>query len=87
MIAGNGVYTLSAVGSIGHVPAGWPKLTGGWLVGTPGLGDWDGDGTGSSSPSCAATAMLLVWHTPDARQPGSTSGRDSGRTSPTPGIG
>jgi hypothetical protein len=43
-IAGNGVYTLSAFDASGAAPAGWPKLTGGWLVGTPGLGDWKGDG-------------------------------------------
>ena len=24
-------------------PPGWPKLTGGWSVGTPGIGDWVGD--------------------------------------------
>lgn len=43
-IAGNGVDTLSAFDSTGAAPPGWPKLTGGWLVGTPGLGDWKGDG-------------------------------------------
>jgi hypothetical protein len=43
-IAGNGVYTLNAFDSTGAAPPGWPKLTGGWLVGTPGLGDWKGDG-------------------------------------------
>jgi hypothetical protein len=43
-IAGNGVYTVNAFDSTGARPRGWPKLTGGWLVGTPGLGDWDGDG-------------------------------------------
>ncbi|MEP6624141.1 MAG: VCBS repeat-containing protein, partial [Acidimicrobiia bacterium] len=44
VIAGNGVYTLSAVTQDGTIPDSWPKLTGGWLVGTPSLGDWDGDG-------------------------------------------
>ena len=44
VIAGNGLYVLGAHDQQGDRPAGWPKLTGGWLVGTPALGDWDGDG-------------------------------------------
>ena len=63
VIAGNGVYTLSAVGSSGHVPAGWPKLTGGWLVGTPGLGDWDRNGTAELAV-VRRDGTLLVWRTP-----------------------
>ncbi len=43
-IAGDGVYLLTAVDAAGRAPSGFPKLTGGWVVGTPGLGDWDGDG-------------------------------------------
>ena len=63
VIAGNGVYTLSAVTPDGGVPPGWPKLTGGWLVGTPSLGDWDGDGT-LELAVVRRDGVLLVWHTP-----------------------
>jgi hypothetical protein len=45
MIAGNSTYTLSAFDRDGSAPDGWPKLMGGWTVGTPGVGDWDGDGS------------------------------------------
>ena len=65
VIAGNGVYTLSAVTPNGVVPAGWPKLTGGWLVGTPSLGDWDGDGR-LELAVVRRDGVLIVWHTPTA---------------------
>ena len=65
VIAGNGVYTLSAVTPTGGVPDGWPKLTGGWLVGTPGLGDWDGNGT-LEIAVVRRDGVLIVWHTPTA---------------------
>jgi hypothetical protein len=61
-IAGNGVYTLSAVNARGAA-RGWPKLTGGWLVGTPGLGDWDGDGR-LEVAVVRRDGILMVWHTP-----------------------
>ena len=44
VVAGNGLYTVDAVEVDGADAAGFPKLTGGWVVGTPGFGDWDGDG-------------------------------------------
>ena len=42
---------------------GWPKLTGGWLVGTPALGDWDGDGR-LEVAVVRRDGVLLAWHTP-----------------------
>ncbi len=63
VIAGNGVYTLSAVTPDGTIPDGWPKLTGGWLVGTPSMGDWDGDGRAELA-TVRRDGTLLVWHTP-----------------------
>ncbi len=63
VIAGNGVYTLSAVPASGPVPVGWPKLTGGWLVGTPGTGDWDGDGR-LEVAVVRRDGVLIVWRTP-----------------------
>ncbi len=62
VIAGNGVYTLSAVTQDGTIPDGWPKLTGGWLVGTPSLGDWDGDGKAEVAV-VRRDGVLMVWHT------------------------
>ena len=64
-IAGNGLYTLSAYDSAGRRRAGWPKLTGGWLVGTPGLGDWDGDGKAEVAV-VRRDGFVLVWHTQGA---------------------
>ncbi len=64
-IVGNGVYTVSAVAADGAAPPGWPKLTGGWVVGTPGVGDWDGDGT-IDVATVRRDGTLLVWHTAGA---------------------
>ncbi len=64
-IAGNGVYTLAAHDASGARPPGWPKLTGGWVVGTPGLGDWDGDGTAEVAV-VRRDGNLFVWHTTGA---------------------
>jgi hypothetical protein len=44
IISGNGADLLTAFDHEGHVPAGWPKLTGGWNMATPAVGDIDGDG-------------------------------------------
>jgi hypothetical protein len=63
VVAGNGVYTLSAVTVLGTVPSGWPKLTGGWLVGTPAAGDWDGDGR-LEVAVVRRDGVLLAWRTP-----------------------
>ena len=62
VIAGNGVYTLNAFDSDGTSPAGWPKLTGGWTVGTPAVGDWYGDGHNVVAQQ-RRDGVLLVWHT------------------------
>jgi hypothetical protein len=62
IIAGNGLYTLGAHNQTGARPAGWPKLTGGWLVGTPGLGDWSGDGRAEIAV-VRRDGVLMVWRT------------------------
>ena len=55
-------YTVSAFDGNGSAPPGWPKLTGGWAVGTPGVGDWDGDGTLEVAVP-RRDGVLFVWHT------------------------
>ena len=68
MIAGNGLYTLDAVDAQGTEPAGWPKLTGGWSIGTPGVGDWDGDGRLEVAQQ-RRDGQLLVWRTSGTSAP------------------
>ena len=65
IVAGNGLYTLGAHNRDGARPAGWPKLTGGWLVGTPGLGDWSGDGHAEIAV-VRRDGVLMVWRTQGA---------------------
>jgi hypothetical protein len=44
IIYGSGGWVLHAWDSDGGSPAGWPKFTGGWMLGTPAVGDVTGDG-------------------------------------------
>ncbi len=62
-VAGNGVQLLQGESAGGRTPAGWPKLTGGWVVGTTGSGDWDGDGKAELA-AVRRDGVLLVWRTP-----------------------
>jgi hypothetical protein len=61
-IAGNSTYTMSAFDASGDAPQGWPKLTGGWTLGTPAVGDWDGDGTLEVAQP-RRDGLLFVWST------------------------
>ncbi len=61
-IAANSTYTVAAFDGTGSAPVGWPKLMGGWAVGTPGVGDWDGDGTLEVAVP-RRDGVLFVWHT------------------------
>ncbi len=63
VVAGNGLYTLEARRADGTAPPRWPKLTGGWLVGTPGFGDVDGDGRAEVAV-VRRDGVLIVWDTP-----------------------
>jgi len=63
VVAGNGIQTFDAFGARGPQAAGWPKLTGGWVVGTPGFGDWDGNGTAEVSV-VRRDGRLIVWDLP-----------------------
>ena len=62
-VAANGLQLLDAVSGDGTVPDGWPKLTGGWVVGTTGSGDWNGDGRAELA-AVRRDGVLLVWRTP-----------------------
>lgn len=63
VVAANGLHLLDAFTGDGSAPQGWPKLTGGWSVGTPGAGDWDGDGLAELAV-VRRDGRLLVWRTP-----------------------
>ncbi len=62
VISGNSLYTLTVFDENGDAPTGWPKLTGGWSIGTPG---WvTGMATAPSrSPSRPRQGTLFVWGT------------------------
>lgn len=72
VIATNGVQLVDAFDAQGNAAPGYPKLTGGWSVGTPGLGDWDNDGTAEMAivrrdgtllvfSTAASAASLTEW--------------------------
>jgi hypothetical protein len=65
VVAGHGVSTLDAVNSDGVDAPGWPKLTGGWVVGTPGFGDRDGNGTAEVAV-VRRDGVLEAWDLPTA---------------------
>jgi subtilisin family serine protease len=44
ILDGTSHYLLHAIDAQGREPDGWPKFTGGWIVGAPTVGDLDGDG-------------------------------------------
>lgn len=63
VVAGNGLHMIDAFAADGSAPAGWPKLTNGWVVGTTGSGDWDGDGRAELA-AVRRDGVLMVWRTP-----------------------
>jgi hypothetical protein len=63
VVAGHGLHLLDAFTASGPQPGGWPKLTGGWLVGTPSVGDWTGDGRAELAV-VRRDGVLMVWRTP-----------------------
>lgn len=62
VVVGNGVNMLDAYDAAGHPAKGFPKVTGGWVVGTPAVGDWDGDGRAEVAV-VRRDGLLLVWRT------------------------
>jgi len=61
IVVGSGGYYVHAFNATGEI-SGFPKFTGGWTLGSPSLGDFDGDGR----LDVAATTRegnLLIWKT------------------------
>lgn len=44
IMIGNGLYLMHAYNILGAEPLGWPKLLGGWIAGSPAIGDMLGNG-------------------------------------------
>lgn len=61
VIAGS-MLTLRAFNAEGAEPAGFPLFTGGWLLGTPAVGDVDGDGM-LDVVTTTREGTLLAWRT------------------------
>lgn len=63
VVEGSGVYDVRAYGPTGAEAAGFPKFTGGWVIGGAGFGPW-----GARADQVLATGTregeLLVWSTP-----------------------
>ena len=68
-IAGSGGYYLRAWNVHGVEPAGWPKMTGQWIIASPAVGDLDGDGKLEVAVG-TREGFLYAWHTT-----GKTGGR------------
>ena len=62
VVAANGVDLVDATNAAGVDAPGWPKITGGWAVGTPGFGDSNGDGRAEMALA-RRDGTVLVWHT------------------------
>ncbi len=83
IVAANGVDLVDAVDSTGRDAPGWPKVTGGWAVGTPGFGNGLGAG-GATMAITRRDGVLMIWKTQaSASSPGDWSrfghdGRNSG---------
>ncbi|MGM0576859.1 MAG: S8 family serine peptidase [Myxococcota bacterium] len=43
VLISSGGYLLRAWNYLGEQPEGWPKQTGGWVIASAAVGDWDGD--------------------------------------------
>ncbi len=63
LIHGSGAYLVRAYTGEGRTPQGWPKFTGGWVIGTPAAGDVDGDGR-IEVVVVTREGRLFVWDTP-----------------------
>ncbi len=73
LLEGSGGYIMHAFSASGGEPAGWPKFTGGWMVGSAAPGDIDGDGL-LDVAAVTREGRLYAWHTSAPYDgPGATS--------------
>lgn len=93
VLMGSGGYYLHAFDGItGVEKPGWPKFTGHWLIATPGIADWDGDGTNEVAIT-SREGWLFVWRDvgpAGGRAPWPTIHHDAANTGyagPAPGPG
>ena len=59
-LQGTAVYDLHAISATGAEAAGFPRMTGGWMVTTPAIGDVDGDGR-LEMVAVTREGYLLAW--------------------------
>ena len=82
-INGSGAYLIRAYRADGAEPAGWPKFTHGWHIGSVTPGDVDGDGL-TEVVVISREGKLFVWDTPapatEAALPWQGYGRDRRNT-------
>lgn len=62
VVIGSGGYLLHAWNYLGNEPANFPKQTGGWIIASAGVGDFDGDGKFDVSVS-TRDGWLFAWKT------------------------
>ncbi len=60
-LQGTAVYDLHAISATGAEAAGFPRMTGGWMVTTPAVGDVDGDGR-LEVVAVTREGYLLAWN-------------------------
>lgn len=65
IIIGSGGYFLHAFNYKGEEPAGWPKQTGGWIIASAAVGDFDGDKKFDVAVT-TRDGWLYVWKTEGA---------------------
>jgi hypothetical protein len=63
IIVGSGGYLVHAWNYLGEEPAGWPKQTGGWIIASVAVGDFDGDQHFDVAVT-TRDGWLYAWKTP-----------------------
>jgi hypothetical protein len=64
VIASSSVYLVHAIDACGREPEGWPKLTNGWALATPAVGDIDSHADHTLEVVAATReGYLFAWHT------------------------
>ncbi len=66
VVAGSAGYLLHAWNHLGESPTGFPKFTMGWMLGSPALGDMDGDGNWDMGAG-TRDGWIFAWKTKGKR--------------------